>query len=54
MMEALKDRVWYEGAFIGLGGVGTGGDTDSFKNFLISAESYSRDIRVALFTPGNR
>jgi len=31
MMEALKDRVWFEGVFIGLGGIGTGGGTDSLK-----------------------
>ena len=39
MMEALEDCVWFEGVFIGLGGVGIDGDTDSFKNFLISAGS---------------
>ena len=39
MMEALEDRVWFEGVFIGLGGVRIGGSTDSFKKFLIIAGS---------------
>ena len=51
MMEALKDRVWFEGVFIGLGGVETGGGTDLSKNFS-SVLGASRDIGVALFTLG--